>query len=163
MQFDLETFTYDEDWLRSVAQIEEGCDSIGAGVNGAALGALIENPADYSRVIAAKMLVLQVWQDWVSEWALGIGTEAAYLKGRELLLERLETANQSVQDCLLKVVDEKHTHSHQEWRLTDVTQRTIRQLIKGVLTPEDWDAIASSACDLIHTQIITHPTEALSA
>ncbi|MEO1353907.1 MAG: hypothetical protein AAFW84_35005 [Cyanobacteria bacterium J06635_15] len=163
MQFDIETFTYDEDWLRSMAQIEASCDEIGAGVDGVALGALIEHPADYSRVVAAQMLVLRVWQAWVSEWTLGVGTQSAQLKGRQLLLERLKTAESSLQKRLLSIVDEKYGQAQDEWQLTEVHQQAIRQTIESVLTPDDWNEIAKSACDRIHTQVIAHQTEALSA
>lgn len=86
MQFDLQSFTYDEEWLRSAAQIEDACDEIGASVSGVAIGSLLENPADYSRVIAAQMIVIRIWKLWVSEWSLGIGTKSAQMKGRQLLL-----------------------------------------------------------------------------
>jgi len=163
MQFDLDSFTYDEEWLRSVAQIEDAYDDVSVGVSGAALGSLLENPADYSRVIAAQMLVIRVWKDWVREWSLGIGTESAQRKGRQLLLERLKTADADIQEQLLSLADEKHAQPQGEWQLTEAHQRTIRQAIESVFTKEDWSVIADSASNRIHDQVIIHPVEALSA
>ena len=133
------------------------------GVSGTALGSLLENPADYSRVIAAQMLVIRVWKDWVREWSLVIGTESAQRKGRQLLLERLKTADADIQEQLLSLADEKHARPQGEWQLTEAHQRTIRQAIEAVFTKEDWSVIADSARNRIHDQVIIHPVEALSA
>lgn len=163
MQFDLESFTYDEEWLRSVARIEADCDDISAGVTGVALGRLLENPAGYSRMVAAQMLVLRVWKNWVSEWSLGIGTKAAQLEGRQLLLERLKAVEPSVQERLLAIADEKQRQPQGDWQLTADNEQIIRQVIGKALTDDDWNAIASMACARIRTQVIRHPAEALSA
>ena len=116
-------------------------DDVSVGASGAALGSLLENPADYSRVIAAQMIVIRVWKDWVREWSLGIGTESAQRKGRQLLLERLKTVDADTQEQLLSLADEKYAQPQGEWQLTEAHQRTIRQAIESVFTKEDWSAI----------------------
>jgi hypothetical protein len=82
MQFDWETFTYDEEWLREAVRQEDeaGCD-IAAGYDwGAHLGDVMANPEGYSHVTMLRSMVVQAWNRLVTEWDLGIGQEAAETK-----------------------------------------------------------------------------------
>ena len=68
MNFDWETFTYDEDWLREAVRLEEEADcDVSAGYDwGTHLGAMMTNPEGYGHFTQLRSMVIQAWQQLVT-------------------------------------------------------------------------------------------------
>ncbi|MFZ4677307.1 MAG: hypothetical protein ACOYM4_16725 [Nodosilinea sp.] len=156
MNFDWETFTYDEDWLREAVRLEEEADcDVSAGYDwGTHLGAMMTNPEGYGHFTQVRSMVIQAWQQLVTEWNLGIGAEAAEAKGQALLLERLHQPKAEVQERLLALLEAKLSKPQGGWEMTEAVHAEIRVVFRKVLTQEDWQAIAASAGDRIYAQVL---------
>lgn len=165
MQFDWETFTYDEEWLREVVRQEEeaGCD-IAAGYDwGAHLGDVMANPEGYSHVTMLRSMVVQAWKRLVTEWDLGIGQEAAETTGQELILERLRHPQPAIQERLIALLEAKLSKPQGEWEMTEAVHAEIRAVLSQVLTQEDWSTIAASASDRIRHQVLAQDLAAVAS
>lgn len=75
----------DDAWFEASARREESvdCEALAGYGWGSHLGAVMANPKGYSHVAELRSMVIQAWQQLVTEWDLGIGTEAAEAKGQE--------------------------------------------------------------------------------
>jgi hypothetical protein len=158
MHFDWETFTYDEEWLREAVRIEEEAGGdISAGPDwGTHLGRVMANPQGHSHFAQLRSMVIQAWQQLVSEWDLGVGAAAAEAKGQALILERLHQPEPDVQETLLSLLEAKLSKPKGEWEMTKKAHEEIREVFRKVLTPEDWKAIAESASHHIYAQVLRH-------
>lgn len=156
MQFDWETFTYDEEWLREAVRQEEeaGCDIVAGYDWGAHLGEVMANPEGYSHFMMLRAMVTQAWKRLVAEWDLGIGREAAEAKGQELIFERLRRLQPAIQEKLMALLEAKLSEPQGEWEMTESVHAEIRAVLSQVLTQEDWSAIAASASDRIRHQVL---------
>ena len=155
MQFDWETFTYDEEWLREAVRIEEEANyDIGAGYDwGASLGAFMANPREYSHFARLRSIVMREFQELLADWNLGIGSEAALACGRALLMERLQHPTLEVQEQLLAVLEEDLASPQGEERPKPL-RAGVKGLLRSVLTQADWELIAASAGNSVRAQII---------
>lgn len=156
MHFDWETFTYDEEWLRESVRQEEaaGCE-VSAGYGwGSYFGAVMANPQGYSHFTQLRSMVMQAWQQLVTEWNLGIGTEAAEAKGQELIMARLHQPEAEIQETLMALLEAKLSKPQGEWEMTETVHSQIRAVFGKVLSQEDWKAIAESARDRIYAQVL---------
>lgn len=165
MQFDWETFTYDEEWLREAVRQEEeaGCD-IAAGYDwGAQLGNVMANPEGYSHFVMLRSMVMQAWKHLVAEWDLGIGQEAAETKGQELIFERLRHPQPAIQERLIALLEAKLSKPQGAWEMTEAVHAEIRAVLSQVLTQEDWSAIAASASDRIRHQVLAQDLAAVAS
>jgi hypothetical protein len=163
MQFDWETFTYDEEWLREAVRIEEesGGD-ISAGPDwGTHLGAVMANPQGYSHFAQLRSMVMQAWKQLVSEWDLGVGAAAAEAKGQALILERLHQPEPDVQEALLSLLEAKLSKPQGEREMNQTVHEEIRGVFKKVLTPEDWKAIAESVSHSVYAQVLQQEVAAV--
>jgi hypothetical protein len=165
MQFDWETFTYDEEWLREAVRQEEeaGCD-IAAGYDwGAQPGNVLANPEGYSHFVMLRSMVMQAWKHLVAEWDLGIGQEAAETKGQELILKRLRHPQPEIQARLMTLLEAKLSKPQGEWEITEAVHAEIRAVLSQLLTQEDWSAIAASASDRIRHQVLAQDLAAVAS
>lgn len=156
MHFDWETFTYDEEWLREAVRQEEsaGCEVSAGHGWGSHLGAVMANPQGYSHFAQLRSMVMQAWQQLVTEWDLGIAAEAAEAKGQELILARLNHPKPEIQETLIALLEAKLSKPQGEWEMTEAVHGEIRAIFGKVLTQEDWQAIAESASHSVYAQVL---------
>ncbi|MEM9009040.1 MAG: hypothetical protein AAGE59_36720 [Cyanobacteria bacterium P01_F01_bin.86] len=159
MKFNWDTFTYDEDWLREAARIEEEADcDISAGYDwGTHTGDFLANPEGHNQLMHMRSLVKQAWRQLVFDWKLGIGTDAAINQGEKLLMARLQQPPKEIQATLLALLKAKLSQPQGEWEMTEAVHAEIRGVFGQVLTQEDWQAIATSARDSIYKQVLEQP------
>ena len=140
MHFDWETFTYDEEWLREAVRVEEEADcDISAGFDwGTNLGAIMANPEKYSQFARLRSIVMREFKELLADWNLGVGVEAALACGRKLLMERLQNPASDVREHLLAVLEE-NLASRQQDSTSKPVRAGLRELLKRVLTREDWE------------------------
>lgn len=155
MQFDWETFTYDEEWLREAVRIEEEANyDIGAGYDwGASLGAFMANPREYSHFARLRSILMREFQELLADWNLGIGSEAALACGRALLMERLQHPTLEVQEQLSAVLEEDLASPQGEERPKPL-RAEVKELLRNVLTQADWELIAASAGNSVQKQVM---------
>jgi len=165
MQFDWETFTYDEEWLREAVRQEEeaGCDMAAGYDWGAQLGNFMANPEGYSHFVMLCSMVTQAWKHLVAEWDLGIGQEAAETKGQELIFERLRHPQPAIQERLIALLEAKLSKPQGAWEMTETIHAEIRAVFSQVLTQEDWSAIAASASERIRHQVLAQDLAAVAS
>jgi hypothetical protein len=165
MQFDWETFTYDEEWLREAVRQEEeaGCDIAAGDDWGAHLGNVMANPRGYSHFTMLRSMVMQTWKRLIAEWDLGIGREAAEVKGQELIFEHLRDPQPAIQDKLITLLEAQLSKPQGEWEMTEEVHVEIRAVLSRVLTQEDWNAIAASASDRIRHQVLAQDLAAVAS
>ena len=145
----------DEEWLREAVRIEEeaNCD-LGAGYGwGASLGAVMANPREYIHFARLRSIVMREFKELLADWNLGVGTEAALACGRELLVERLQNPAPEVQEQLLAVLEEELASPQGEER-PKPHRAGLRELLRRVLTPADWESIASIAGNSVREQVM---------
>ncbi len=155
MHFDWETFTYDEEWLREAVRVEEEADcDISAGFDwGTNLGAVMANPEKYSQFARLRSIVMREFKDLLADWNLGVGAEAALVCGRKLLMERLQNPAPDVREHLLAVLEEDLA-SRQQDSTSKLVRAGLRELLKRVLTREDWELVASAAGNSVREQVM---------
>ncbi|MEQ9238679.1 hypothetical protein [Coleofasciculus sp. E2-BRE-01] len=153
MQFDWQTFTYDEEWLREAVRLEAEADcDISAGFDwGANLGAVMANPENYSQLVRLRSIVLQAFKELLADWNLGVGADAALVCGRELLMERLLHPTPNVQEQLLAVLEEDLTTSPGD---SQTLRAGLPEVLRDILTPEDWERIAVTAGNYVREQVV---------
>lgn len=146
----------DDAWFEAAARREESVqgDALAGYSWGTQLGAVMTNPSGYSHLAQMRSMVMQAWQQLVTEWDLGIGAEAAIAKGQELLRERLQQPEPDIQAILLTLLEAKLAKPQGEWAMTEAVHTQIRQVFGRLLMPEDWRTIAASARDQIYAQVL---------
>ncbi len=155
MHFDWETFTYDEEWLREAVRLEDEADcDISAGFDwGATLGAVMAHPERYNQLARLRSIVIREFKELLADWNLGVGAEAALACGRGLLMERLLHPTPEAQEQLLAVLEEDLA-SPQGDSSSKPLRAGLQELLRGVLTREDWELIAASAGNCVREQVI---------
>ena len=145
----------DDTWFEKAARQEESVTSGALAGNGcgANLGTAIANPESYQYFSLLRSMVLQVWQQLVTEWNLGVGASAAETKGHELIMARLHQPDPEVQEILIAVLTQQLSQPQGEWQMTEAAHAQIHTVLGKVLTPEDWDDIASAAAEAVQMHI----------
>ncbi|WP_017302319.1 hypothetical protein [Nodosilinea nodulosa] len=148
----------DDAWFEASARREEAvdCEALAGYGWGSHLGSVMANPQGYSHFAELRSMVMQAWQQLVTEWDLGIGTEAAEAKGQELILKRLHQPEPEIQETLMALLEAKLSKPQGEWEMTKTVHAEIRAVLGKVLTPDDWKAIAESASHDIYAQVVRH-------
>ena len=146
----------DDAWFEAAARREESveCEALAGYGWGTHLGAVMANPQGYSYFSQLRSMVMQAWKQLVAEWNLGIGSEAAEVKGHERIMKRLHRPEPDVQETLLSLLETKLSQPQGEWEMTEAVHRQIRAVFGQVLRREDWDEIAASARDCIYAQVL---------
>ncbi|WP_017301540.1 hypothetical protein [Nodosilinea nodulosa] len=148
----------DDAWFEAAARREESvdCEALAGYGWGSHLGSVMANPQGYSHFAELRSMVMQAWQQLVTEWNLGIGTETAEAKGQELILARLHQPEAEIQETLMALLEAKLSKPQGEWEMTEAVHTEIRAVLGKVLTQDDWKAIAESASHDIYAQVVRH-------
>ncbi len=146
----------DDAWFEGSARREESvdCEALAGYGWGSHLGSVMANPQGYSHFTQLRSMVMQAWQQLVTEWNLGIGTEAAETKGQELIMARLHSPKSDVQETLMALLEAKLSKPQGEWEMTEAMHSQIRAVFGKVLSQEDWKAIAESTRDRIYSHVL---------
>jgi len=145
----------DDAWFEVTARREDSVTGealVGHGW-GTHLGAVIANPKSFSHIAQLRSMVVQAWQQLVTEWDLGIGSEAATAKGQELIMTRLHQPEPAVQEALMALLAMKLSAPQGEWEMTDAVHAQICRGFSQVLRPEDWYVIAISAAQAVQNHV----------
>lgn len=145
----------DDAWFEAAARREEAVTGeVLAGYGwGAHLGAVVANPKGYGHFALLRSMVLQAWRQLVAEWNLGVGMAAAETKGQELIMARLHQPESEGQETLMALLAMRLSTPQGEWQMTEAVHSQIRSVLSKVLTPKDWDDIASSAAKAVQMHI----------
>jgi hypothetical protein len=138
----------DEAWLREAVRIEdEFGGEISAGPElGAGWGKFWADPEGYQRMLRLKRVVLREFRGMLVEYDLGLWAEAAWVCGRPLVMARLESPSVEVQGRLLGVLVEGDQGA--------MSGAVVREVLREVLGPEDWVAIASAAAIAVQRRVM---------
>lgn len=145
----------DDAWFEAAARREDSvtCEALAGNGWGTHLVALMANPKGFSHIPQLRSMVVQAWQQLVTEWDLGIGSEAAAAKGQELIMTRLHQPEPAVQEALMALLAMKLSAPQGEWEMTDAVHAQIRRVFSQVLMPEDWDDIAIAAANAVQNHV----------
>ena len=148
----------DEAWFQASARLEEEIDghAIAGPKWGAHLGDFMANPQRLGHFVHLRSMVIQAWHQYIAEWELGIGSEAAAVKGQELLLTRLEHPPVEVQEKLMALLEAKLSVPQGEWEMTAAIHGELRVLFGQLLTTDDWGEIAKSASNRTYDYVLEH-------
>ena len=135
------------------ARLEDTIDcEITAGYSGPNLFQVLENPAGFRNTERLRSIVLQEFRDLLKPFNLGLGIDAAFICGKAILIDRLQNPSVSVQEQLWAVLEEDfNLENIDEPRLL---RKGMKSIIQGLLTPEDWRSIASSAGNAVRDELI---------
>ena len=147
---------FDDDWLREAVRLEDEVGGvIEAGFDWRAnLGALMTNPERYSHFARLRSIVMGELSRLLAEWNLGVGTEAALACGRSLLMERLQNPAPELQEQLLTVLEEDLATPQGDGSGPQAARSGLQQLLRNILTPEDWELIAVAAGNCVREQVV---------
>jgi hypothetical protein len=150
---DLMALFENTEWLGLAVQLEDEYDgAVGAGYGGIHLGELMANPAGFTQMKRVQSIVAQELRDLLIVLNLGIGTEAAFICGRKIVMERLAEPEIGVQEQLWAVLAEhdatKGTSAPRPLRVG------VKNILCQVITQEDWEVIAQAASQSIHRHLI---------
>jgi hypothetical protein len=153
VKFDWTNFTYDSEWLREAVRIENDCGGeVGAGYGGLHLGELMANPSGFTSMKRLQSIVARELRDLLTELNLGIGTEAAFICGRKIMMERLAEPAIEVQEQLWAVLAEDEATKGTD--MPKPLRAEVKHILWQVLTTEDWEAIAQAVNQSMHRHLI---------
>ncbi|MEM1280436.1 MAG: hypothetical protein AAGG53_10555 [Cyanobacteria bacterium P01_H01_bin.152] len=86
----------DDAWFEAAARREESvtCEALAGNGRGTHLGAVMANPRSFSHFAQLRSMVVQAWQQLVTEWDLGVGKRAGWIWG-ECASRCLDSAGKS--------------------------------------------------------------------
>ena len=136
------------------ARIEdEAGGEIGAGyVKDHQLGKFLSDPARFCQHQRLKTLVFHGLRQMLVDCDLGAGLPAAYSKGKKLLNERLQQPSIEIQQQLMAILFEDLSSSR-DVPLSDTAQSSLKQIIRTVLSAEDWEAIVTAAVSALQQHV----------
>ena len=149
----LMNLVFDDAWLEEAARLEDTIDcEITAGYSGPHLSQVLANPAGFRNTQRLRSIVLQEFRDLLKPFNLGLGIDAAFTCGKAILIDRLQNPSVSIQEQLWAVLEEDlNLQNTDELR---PLRKGIRSIVQGLLTPEDWRSIASSAGNAVRDELI---------
>ncbi|MEM9809521.1 MAG: hypothetical protein AAF959_30095 [Cyanobacteria bacterium P01_D01_bin.56] len=148
----------DEAWFQESVRLEEeiDCHAIAGSEWGAYLGDFMANPQGHRHFAHLHSMVIQAWNQYIAEWELGIGSEAAAVRGQELLLTRLEHPQVEVQEKLMALLEAKLSVPQGDWVMTAAIHGELRVIFGQLLTKDDWSEIAKSASNRTYDYVLEH-------
>jgi flagellar biosynthesis regulator FlaF len=154
MKFDWTNFTYDSEWLREAVRIEDEYDGeVGAGYGGIHLGELMANPAYFMGIKRLQGIVVRELRDLLTELNLGIGTEAAFVCARQIVMERLAKPEVIIQEQLWAILEEDEATKGTD--LPKPLRAGIKSMIYQVMTEADWETIAQAINQSVYQHLMT--------
>jgi hypothetical protein len=152
VKFDWTNFTYDSEWLREAVRTEDDCGGeVGAGYGGLHLGEMMANPSSFTSMKRLQSIVARELRDLLTELNLGIGTEAAFICGRKIVMERLAEPAIEVQEQLWAVLAEDEATKGTD--MPKPLRAEVKHILWQVLTTEDWEAIAQAVNQSMHRHL----------
>ena len=145
----------DPQWALEAARIEDeaNCD-ISAGRNwGDLLGQFMSDPDGFHQFHRLRTLVLSQMHQILTDCNLGAGLEAAKALGNNILLQRLQHPSSEVQGQMKTILKEDSAKDSIDEPLSASAQGALTQVIRTVLTPDDWEAISAAATAAIQHHI----------
>jgi hypothetical protein len=140
------------EYFRLAIAIEDECDGeVGAGYSGVHLGELMANPAYFTGMKRLQRIVVQELRDLLAELNLGIGTEAAFVCARQIVMERLAKPEVSIQEQLWAVLAEDEATKGMD--APKPLRAGVKSIIYQVMTEADWEAIAQVISQLVHEHL----------
>lgn len=145
----------DPQWVREAAQIEDEANcNISAGHDwGDQLGQFMADPEGFHQFKRLRTLVLTELRQLLIESNLGAGLEAAQALGKQRLSQRLQNPTPEIQTQLRTVLAEDLTKDNIDIPLSATAQANLNQVIRTVLTPDDWEAISNAAATALQHHI----------
>ena len=126
---------------------------VGAGyVKDHQLGKFLSDPAGFCQHQRLKTLVFQGLRQMLVDCDLGAGLPAAYAKGKKLLDQRLQQPSIEIQQQLMAILSEDLSSSR-DVPLPGTAQSSLKQVIRTVLSPEDWEAIVTAAASALQQHV----------
>jgi hypothetical protein len=142
-----------EAWVREAARAEEESgDNTGAGYTGIYLREFITDPIYFRQLRLLQAIVLAEFRALLEPFNLGIGIEAAFHCGRQLVLERLNQPSAEIQTQLWAALEAYD--ASQATILPPSLKTDVKGILRSVLTQEDWHAIAAAAAESIRSQVL---------
>jgi len=151
MNFDWDTFTYDETWLRQAvqAEVESGCDIQVGGKP--AIASTVRSPQLQAQLHKVKILSILFNELHVllQQADLGSATEAAFVRGRQLIQVQLSQLSSEHQAYFEALVVEDATTSENHPLRSQLTHVLCR-----LLSPADWQEIAQAAMGSLQSHLL---------
>jgi hypothetical protein len=110
-----------------------------AGYGGLHLGEMMTNPSGFTSMKRLQAIVARELRDLLTELNLGIGTEAAFICGRKIVMERLAEPAIEVQEQLWAVLAEDEATKGTD--MPKPLRAEVKHILWQVLTTEDWEAM----------------------
>ena len=144
----------DPEWTLAAAQLEDEVGGeVGTGyVKDHQLGKFLSDPAGFCQHQRLRTLVFQGLRQMLVDCDLGAGLPAAYSKGKKLLDERLQQPSIEIQQQLMAILSEDISSSR-DVPLPETAKSSLKQVIRTVLSPEDWEAIVTAAANSLQQYV----------
>jgi hypothetical protein len=133
---------------------EANCEISAGYLQAHQIGRALSDPTGFFQHQRLRSLVMRELRQILAECDLGIGLKAAQIVGKELLIERLISPTSDIQDRLMSILAEDLT-SAEDIPLSLTAQESLREVIKTVLLPADWEAISSAAATALQQHLRT--------
>jgi len=151
MPFDWETFTYDQDWLQEAIQLESASEK------GVQIGVRTSRPLSIeptqlqNQLKRVKLLAILFGElrHLLERANLGSGTEAALVRGRQLIQDRLSQPSLEQQEFLDSLLAEEEVNLAEK-----PFREQLSSMLCSLLTEMDWQEIAQVAMSSIQTHLL---------
>ncbi|MBW4508263.1 MAG: hypothetical protein KME64_17365 [Scytonematopsis contorta HA4267-MV1] len=142
----------DENWLRQAADFEDEVGgNIGVGLGwDAPLEELTLNPEQYVRLTTLRISLNREIRLLLNDWNLGTITSDVTQTVRSCLLAKFKQPTPLIRERLLNVLQLDELFGEEFISNREV----LRELITVMLTPSDWETIATVVADSVKMQIM---------
>ncbi|MEM8804538.1 MAG: hypothetical protein AAGF01_00630 [Cyanobacteria bacterium P01_G01_bin.38] len=145
----------DPKWALEAARIEDEANcNMSAGHDwGDLLGQFMADPDGFHQYSRLQTFVLNQLRQLLTNYELGARLGAAHVLGKNLLMQRLQQPSPEVQTQLKTVLEENSAKDSIDVPLSATAQATLNQVLRSVLTPDDWETISAAAATAIQQHI----------
>jgi hypothetical protein len=155
MNFDWQTFNYDDEWLNAAIQLEresgwDGEVGVWLAQRQTAAPATPDQAKSMMVQVRLQSILFGELREWMNHWNLGMALDDALTCARQRVRSHLAEpteAQQAYFDALLEEDAVKTEHK-------PVRAQAIQQL-QAILTEEDWGAIAQAAAQSVQKQVMS--------
>jgi hypothetical protein len=122
----------DDDYIRSVIQLEAETD-----------------PEGFKQIQQVQTLLSRTLHQLLLGIGLGLGHNAALRCGKQLLFAHLQTPSPEQQDYLRQALELEARGDSRS-----IVDEHLQQLIRDLLSPGEWEAIAIAASEGLHQKMV---------